>query len=137
MGSPTVAIMDYLKADATVTTVATGKIRCGVLEPSDPDRSIVICRSTQEPLNHSTGTDGTKFAKVAVQCLADTYHNAETIADAVEAALETWTQGSGSVDDAITSVKVLDVEWMDGPAMPAKDKPRQSFIITVQVDYTE
>ena len=133
---PDIAVMTLLRAESTVTTVATGKIRCGMLDEHDADRSIVIQRMTDTPLTHSKGADGTKFATLEILCIATDYGTAETIADTVCDVLADWTAGSGSADDAITAISLLGTNYEPGPPLPGRDKLREMFVVRCQVDYS-
>ena len=134
---PDKSLMAKLRATTAVTTLVGGsspRIRCGQLMEGDVKPGIVIERDTVRPVNHAGGTTGTKFGYVFVHCHATDYATAEAVADAVETALNGYTNTTGT--PAISMVHVQDVMYNPGPMVSGQDKIREQFTLDCLVQYS-
>lgn len=132
---PDKSLVAKLRGTSAVTALVGTRIRCGLLDDADANKAIAVHRDLKRPVNHSTGKDTTRFADCSVYCCAMDYADAVRIADAVEAALNGYTNSGGT--PAISMVHVRETRYEPGPVVPGRDKQREQFILDCLVQYRE
>ena len=133
---PDKTILAKLRSTEAVTNEcgAAASIRPGTLRESDTLPGIIVTRVAHQPVNSAGGTTGTKFATVEVQCIATDYAAARNLVDAVETALNGYTNVGGS--PAVSMVHVQDITYAPGPAIRGQDKQYEQFIAMCFVQFS-
>lgn len=93
---PYTRMVAKLKATAGVTALVGTRVH-PLFAPTNTLPAIVYEVLSDVPENYSSGATTTKNMRIEVGCYASTYAGAHALADAVEAALSGWTDGSGDV----------------------------------------